>query len=79
MLNYSFFIMLRCSDLPLLQHLPPNVFILVGVVSTAAVQYNPLERDISRTSGPETHWIAPVLSGIPFGFANLTIFFTFST
>ncbi|KAI0761317.1 MFS general substrate transporter [Trametes elegans] len=30
------------------------------------------------TSGPETHWIAPALAGIPFGYANTTIFFCFS-
>ncbi|OBZ66361.1 hypothetical protein A0H81_13585 [Grifola frondosa] len=31
------------------------------------------------TSGGRTHWIAPTLAGIPFGFATITIFFTFLT
>ncbi|CDO71078.1 hypothetical protein BN946_scf184844.g82 [Trametes cinnabarina] len=31
------------------------------------------------TSGPETHWIAPALAGIPFGFANVSIFFSFTS
>ncbi|EIW54811.1 MFS general substrate transporter [Trametes versicolor FP-101664 SS1] len=31
------------------------------------------------TSGPETHWIAPALAGIPFGYANTAIFFSFTS
>ncbi|KAH9933622.1 MFS general substrate transporter [Epithele typhae] len=31
------------------------------------------------TSGGNVHWIAPTLAGIPFGFATITIFFTFLT
>ncbi|KAI0363222.1 MFS general substrate transporter [Pilatotrama ljubarskyi] len=30
------------------------------------------------TSGPETHWMAPALAGIPFGYANTAIFFSFT-
>ncbi|OBZ67552.1 Polyamine transporter 2, partial [Grifola frondosa] len=29
------------------------------------------------SSGPETHWIAAALAGIPFGYANTAIFFSF--
>ena len=32
-----------------------------------------------RTSGGETFWVAPTLAGIPFGFATITIFYTFLT
>ncbi|KAI0821868.1 MFS general substrate transporter [Trametes gibbosa] len=30
------------------------------------------------TSGPETHWIAPALAGVLFGYANTAIFFSFT-
>ncbi|KII89830.1 hypothetical protein PLICRDRAFT_40003 [Plicaturopsis crispa FD-325 SS-3] len=30
------------------------------------------------TSGSETHWIWPVLAGVPFGFSNLLIFWSFN-
>ncbi|OSD05099.1 MFS general substrate transporter [Trametes coccinea BRFM310] len=31
------------------------------------------------TSGPETHWIAPALAGVPFGFGTTAIFFCFAS
>ncbi|CDO71074.1 hypothetical protein BN946_scf184844.g78 [Trametes cinnabarina] len=31
------------------------------------------------TSGPETHWIAPALAGIPFGFGTTAVFFSFAS
>lgn len=34
---------------------------------------------LAWTSGPETHWAAPLLSGVLFGYANVIIFFTFVT
>ncbi|KIJ27856.1 hypothetical protein M422DRAFT_190508 [Sphaerobolus stellatus SS14] len=34
---------------------------------------------LAWTSGPETHWIVPTLAGALFGYANITLFFTFTT